>query len=532
MNTIRLESLGSGRWALHTKYHEKFPALAKKFPGFTWNKDARYWVGYSDGIELLLPTLQADGICRLAGEGPPLRVPLSVKLDHPSLRDYQKQGVNFLIDTMQEGCLLADSMGLGKTATSLIAITKTNDLPAVIVCPNSVKKGWVDEGKRLGIDVHALYGTSIPDNTVINKSDGIIVLNYEILDAWLPCLKNVKTVVFDEGQTLSNEKSKRSKACKVLASKAKNRTVMTGTPIQNFPRELFNIVDTVSPGRFGSWLSYMKRYAGAFQEDVPVRGGDEGETQKVWNTKGSSHTDELHNRLKHFMLRRTKQDVSLELPSKTRVLREIDVSKEYRNPDRWWSLENKSQAQIALNLAAEGKIEASVELALEALKGDSNIIIWMHHKEIAKALRKKFLALGIEPFMLTGDETTSKRQDNAEQAKNKGNSICIATVEAVGTGVNYLSFADIAIFVELHYVPGKLLQAEDRHHRQGAIKPITIYYLIAMETIDERIRDVVLSKLRTSESIIGDIGGTFSEDLMNEEKALDELRRALAEEVE
>src|ERR1700683_1629719 len=112
MNTIRLEFLGSGRWALHTKYHEKFPVLAKKFPGFIWNKDTRYWVGYSDGLELLLPALQAEGICPLAGEGPPLRAPLSVKLDHPistSIRDYQKQGINFLINTMQEGCLLADS---------------------------------------------------------------------------------------------------------------------------------------------------------------------------------------------------------------------------------------------------------------------------------------------------------------------------------------------------------------------------------------------------------------------------------------
>ena len=68
MNTIRLEFLGSGRWALHTKYHEKFPVLAKKFPGFIWNKDTRYWVGYSDGLELLLPALQAEGICRLAGD--------------------------------------------------------------------------------------------------------------------------------------------------------------------------------------------------------------------------------------------------------------------------------------------------------------------------------------------------------------------------------------------------------------------------------------------------------------------------------
>lgn len=447
----------------------------------------------------------------------------------------QKECVCIAVDAPDHLYVTDDFILTHNTSQVLAAIGEGLELPAVIVCPANVKTSWLAEGKRLGLDAHLLFGLSPPKDAQLEKSDGIVVMNYELVDKWLPHLKDVRTVVFDEGQVLANEKSKRSKACRELAGRATNRIITSGTPFQNRSNELFNIVDTISPGRFGKWLSFMKRYAGAFQEDVPVRGGEEGEMQKVWNTKGASHQDELAERMKFFTLRRTKTDpeVKLELPSKTRTLREIDVAKEYRNPDRWWSLENKNNAQIALGIAAEGKIEAAVELALEAVSNNSSVVLFMHRKEVAKALKKRFAEEGIKAFMLTGDETTARRQANAEEARAKGSSVCIATIEAVGTGVNYLTFADVAIFIELHYVPGKMLQAEDRLHRPGQQNPVTIYYLIAMGTIDERIRDVVLRKWRTFEDIIGSTNGeTFREDLvggMSDEEALDQLRRTLME---
>jgi SNF2 family DNA or RNA helicase len=533
VNLLRFEPLDKGRWALRSGFHEKFPEIAKTIPGVRWDKRKAAWIGYADAVILAARELEKARIVKAVGTWPTPRVPLSDRefsRDY-SLREYQTVGTDFLLNIASEGGILADGMGLGKGRMCLAAIDEGLELPAIIVCPASVKKNWFIEGQKLGIDVHLLFGMSPADDAQIEESDGIVALNYELVDRWLPHLKNARTVIFDEGQVLANEKSKRSRACKALARKAKNRIVATGTPIQNWPRELFNIVDTVSPGRFGRWLDYMKRYAGAFQEEVPVRGGEEGETQKVWNTKGKSHQDELNERLKHFMLRRTKQDVQLELPAKTRDTREIDVSKEYKNPDRWWSLENTNQTQIALGLAAEGKVGAAVELAMTAIQNGSCVVLWVQRKTVAKILRKLLLQGGITPFMLTGDETPNRRQQNAEAAREQGSSVCIATIDSVGTGVNYLAFADIGIFVELHYVPGKLLQAEDRHHRQGAEKPVTIYYLIAIGTIDEMIRDVIIQKLQASEEILGTTGDTIRGDLrgMSDEECLDELRRTLME---
>jgi SNF2 family DNA or RNA helicase len=540
MNLLKFENLGAGRWAMRTGYHHLFPDLAKTVPGMKWTpKGVGAWVGYADSVNLLTKKLEEAKIVKVAGPRPPSRAPLSIKdfkydsgynYDY-GLREYQKIGTSFLINTMREGTILADGMGAGKSAQCLAAINEIHQFPAVIICPANVKSNWQKEAKRIGLDAHILFGMSPPKDCQLDPSDGIVVLNYELVDSWLPHLQKVKIVAFDEAQALSNEKSKRSKACKTLAHRAKYRVALTGTPIQNRAKELWNIVDTISPNRLGSWMPYMKRYAGAYQEDVPVRGGEEGETQKVWNVKGASHTEELNERLKYFMLRRTKQDVKLEIPSKTRSIIELDVSKEYKNPDRWWTLENKTNAQIALGLAAEGKVEQAVELALTAIDSGSKPTLWMHRKEVCKALQKRLRKEGVNTFMLTGDETPKKREENALQASKTDRAVTIATFEAVGTGINYLVYSDIGVFVELHYVPGKMLQAEDRHHRPGQELPVSIYYLIALGSIDEMIRAAVLSKLRDFENIIGNVGDNIRDELLgvSEADAMEALRKTLME---
>lgn len=530
MNLLRLEPLAAGRWAMRMPFHPDFSNLAKKVPGLQWTPRQTAWIGYADAVELMTGHLEKAGIAKVVGPRPTPRETLSVTETLPGLRPYQSQGRHFILEHAEGGVILADGMGLGKTRQVLSAISQL-ETPAVIVCPANVKSSWRDEAKFLGLDATMLFGMSPPKDVQLTKDDGIVILNYELVDSWLPHLLKSKTCAFDEAQMLTNEKSKRSKACKELARLSTNRIALTGTPFQNRPKELWNLIDTISPGRFGKWMPFVKRYAGAFQEDVPVRGGEEGETQKVWNTKGASHTEELAARLKHFMLRRTKADVALEIPAKTRQLLEIDVSKSYKNPDNWWTLENKSAAQLALGIAAEGKIDAAVELAMNAIGEESNVVIFMHRKEVAKALQKRFAKEGIQAFMLTGDESPNRRQENAEAAKRQGSSICIATIEAVGTGVNYLSFADIAIFIELHYVPGKMLQAEDRLHRSGQMKPVTVYFLIALGTIDEMIRAAILSKLASFEDVIGNTGDTIRTDLlgMTDEEALDQLRKTIME---
>lgn len=530
MNLIRIARNDTGIWTVRSPYNDKFVALAKDLPGMRWDANAGAWTGYGDSTRMLVERLTQAGIAKCASPLPPLSVEpnRTRQIDYsPGFqpREYQKLGINFLLDTASEGAFLADGMGLGKTYQLLEAI-KILPQPSIIVCPANVKSVWRDEALKLGIEPLLLFGKTPPENGQIEKSDGLVVMNYELVDSWLPHLKNVKTIGFDEVQNLTNAKSQRSKACKQLAKFASNRIAATGTPFTSYPKELWNIVDTISPGRFGKEFSYWRRYCGAYQEDVKFRGAAENETKKVWNVKGSSHTEELNARLKQFMLRRTKSDVKLELPAKTRQLLEFDLAEEYQNPDRWWSVKNSNNAQIALGIAADGKIPHAVDLCISSVNSGNKVLLFMHRKDVARNIKKQLAKQGFESFLATGDESSAKRQENAVKALANENSILIATMDAVGTGVNYLVGFDTVIFVELHYVPGIMLQAEDRAHRFGQNNPVMIYYLIGLNTIDEMVRNTVLNKLATFEKTIGNVGDTIRDDLLGqtEEQALAEMR--------
>lgn len=171
MNLLRFENLGAGRWAMRTPYHPQFPELAHTVPGLKWDRQAGAWIGYADGVNLLTVKLEEAKVVKVRGARPPSRAPLSDKAfsrdpigfdgDY-GLRNYQKEGVNFLINTMSSGAVLADSMALGKTRSVLAAINELHQFPAVIVCPANVKSSWKSEASKLGLDAHVLFGMSPP----------------------------------------------------------------------------------------------------------------------------------------------------------------------------------------------------------------------------------------------------------------------------------------------------------------------------------------------------------------------------------
>lgn len=538
MILVKSKRLPDGQYALTSPYNYQFVEVARTLPGLHWDKPQRVWMGYGDSVSILAAKLAQARIAKVAGDLPPFVASLSVPagIDRgegtdSALRSYQKQSVAFIEAVAREGAILADEMGVGKTAPTLRALERL-EAPAVVISPAIVKREWVKEGARLGIDVLELSGTKPPDGAHIDKSDGIVVINYDVIHAWLPMLKGAQTIVFDEGHAITNEKSRRSKVCKELAGAAKNKIVLSGTPFTNRPIQLWNVVDTISPGRFGHYISYAKRYADAFQEDVPVRGGAEGETKKVWNVKGSSHLDELHDRLKQFMLRRTKAEVELELPPMTRQTIEVDVPKQSISRDIPSDIDDEWM-RWALSISARGKINQAVELAINHLANGNSVVVTAHRHDVAREVRDCFAKFGIDVYMATGEQPINKRIKVLEEASNNTPCIVVTTTHAVGEGINTLTFVSAVIVVELDYVPRWILQFESRFYRPGQKRNVLIQYLIGLGTIDEIIRDRVLDKFSKFEAVMGPSGSSFASDLggkdLDEATLLAELADALRE---
>ena len=535
------------------RYHQTLRDVAKATPGMRWAPDLKTWIGWNDACAVVASRLKQLGT-------PDIRIQAAIgpsafsssdgreKRVSASLRDYQITGVKFILENAGAGAMLADDMGLGKTLTTLRSIQALGK-PAVIVCPSFVRGVWSREVKKwLGDKVHVieLFGTSakckvckgakvieVEHHEVFceacqatglidlrfNSPATIFLLHYDIIHAWVdPILQVIGedfVVAFDEAHYLQSDTSRRSKACRGLARKATYRIGLTGTPMTSRPRDLWNVVDTLCPNRFGRPFDFYLRYCAAEKETVTTKDGD----KTFWNTKGSSHLDELNFRMKYFMLRRTKSDVALELPPKTRQIVEVEVPRPKR--DFRDILKSEKLLREALALAADGKLPKVLEMIESHVEGGSKIICFTYRKAIAEQIADALRGVEINVAVITGDVKQSARNDTVE---NQPSVIC-CTMDSTAVGID-LSYADVGVFVELDWVPSKLAQAEARLHRFGQKKNVLIQYVIAAGTADEIISDTVIEKLDHFVKAIGKIDDGLKETLEGGKlSSVDQLRR-------
>jgi len=176
---------------------------------------------------------------------------------------FQKKGVSF-IEAKDGRALLADSMGLGKTCQSLAWLQLHSEKrPVIIVVPASLKLNWEREIKMWMNpipNIQILFGTK--PNQIIGD---IIIINYDILPAWLEKLQEIKAsvLILDEIHYLKNSKAKRTKAGKALGKNIPHILGLSGTPIVNRPIEAFNALKLIDDTVVPSFWKYAQRYCGA-----------------------------------------------------------------------------------------------------------------------------------------------------------------------------------------------------------------------------------------------------------------------------
>jgi SWI/SNF-related matrix-associated actin-dependent regulator 1 of chromatin subfamily A len=491
---IRIVSLTS---TLHGIRADRFsPALreeAKATPGLVWNPAERAWCGYSDAVAACLSRMRSRGLI-VHGDITPPSWGRPLDREGEGLRDYQRVGVSFLCAQAKEGALLADDMGCGKSRQALAALAKLPE-PAVIVCPSFVREVWLREIKKWRPDlvdsVAELSGTKPPRENPDPRAR-VVLVHYDIIHAWASRLQP-GTVVFDECHYLQSERSRRSLACRTLARAAKARIGLSGTPMTSRPRDLWNVVDTLSEGRFGRPFDFFIAHADARRETIHTRGGD----KTVWKTDGASRLDELRERMSYFMLRRTKSDVALELPPRTRQVIEVEVKRAYRAP-LGDALRSDREARQALDKAADGKLDQAVSMIASHVADERKIVVFCHRRAIAEGIADSLRTSGVDARVITGAIPPKERTAIVDAAPQ----VLTCTMDATAVGID-LSYADVAVFVELDWVPSKLAQCEARLHRFGQKNPVLIQYMIALSTADELIREAVIEKLATFEAGIG-----------------------------
>lgn len=320
---------------------------------------------------------------------------------------------------------------------------------------------------------------------------------------------------------LQSDRSRRSGACRDLARACSYRIGLSGTPMTSRPRDLWNPVETLSPGRFGRPFDFYLAHADAKQETISLQSGP----KTIWKTDGASRLEELRERLSWFMIRRTKSEVELELPPRTRQIIELEVARSHQRFEMGAAdkSHNKTLMREALSHAADGKLPKVLEMVQSHLADGSKVVIFCHRVVIAQALSASFVAEGVDSKFIVGDIPMSKREEIIDSQP----SVLCATMDSTQAGID-LTYANVALFVELDWVPSKLLQCEARLDRFGQKRNVLIQYLIALSTADEIIASAVIDKLGNFEAAIGKTDDKLRSDLGGTQKTAEQHLSNLA----
>ncbi|MGY3055103.1 SNF2 family DNA or RNA helicase [Pedobacter sp. UYEF25] len=447
-----------------------------------------------------------------------------------TLRDYQHDGLNLLnfLDDLSFGACLADDMGLGKTiqilAFFLSQREKYGQVTNLVVVPASLIFNWKEEIAKFApsLTLKILYGHERKLDVAMLSNYELVITSYGTLLSDINFLKSFKFnyVVLDESQNIKNPSSQRYKAAKLL--QARNRIVMTGTPVENNTFDLYGQLSFACPGLFGSKQQFSDLYS------TPIDQFSDGK-----------RTAELQKLIKPFILRRTKEQVAKELPEKTEIVlycemgthqREVYEANKKEIQDYLLGRDDESLQRSTIHvlksitklrqicnsaeLLGEGKsfVQASskIELLLEQIEakaGQHKILVFSQFVGMLNLIKKQLEIRNIRFELLTGQTKNRAEVVNNFQSDKK-TAVFLISLKAGGTGLN-LTEADYVYLVDPWWNPAVENQAIDRAYRIGQQKNVMAVRLICPNTIEEKIRDLQTKKKNLVSNLFQTEGNFF-----------------------
>lgn len=435
------------------------------------------------------------------------------------LRPYQEEGFRWLARLAEwgAGACLADDMGLGKTIQTLALLLHRASMgPALVVCPASVMANWVAEAARFAPSLHVLQlGLTNRTETLASLgANTLLVTTYGLLQSEEQRFADIHwaTVVLDEAHAIKNQQSKTFKAC--MALNANFRIALTGTPVQNRLSELWALFNFILPGLLGTWNHFNERFAQPIERDTSLP-----EKQR------------LKKLIQPFILRRLKNEVLDELPDKTEITHQIQLSEAevaFYEALRLEAIANiesdtgtigqrnlKALSEITrLRLACcntaladpsielpSAKSEAFFEIVDELLLNKHKALVFSQFLGHLARIRTQLDQRGIRYLYLDGSTPVADRQGLVNRFQSGEAEIFLISLKAGGLGLN-LTAADYVIHLDPWWNPAIEDQASDRAHRIGQQKPVTVYRLVAQNTIEEKILRLHHTKRGLADSLL------------------------------
>jgi len=452
------------------------------------------------------------------------------------LRDYQREGLNWLnfLDNFNFGGCLADDMGLGKTVQIIAFILsqreKYGHTTNLVVVPTSLLFNWQEEIEKFAPSLKILthYGAEREKSITKIHEYEIVLTTYGMILSDIRFLKNFRFnyIFLDESQAIKNPNSERYKAARLLQSR--NRIVLTGTPVENNTFDLYGQLSFACPGLLGSKQYFKDIYA------IPI---DKFEYSK--------RALELQQKIKPFILRRTKKQVATELPEKTEMVIYCEMNAEQRKIYDNYEHElrefisatdddeiTKNSMHVLTGLTKLRQICNSPVLLKEGHSGNNAVKIEILTEQIEnKSKEHKILVFSqfvgmldlikveLENKNIPFEYLTGQTKDRGSKVQNFQTNdevrVFLISLKAGGVGLN-LTEADYVYLIDPWWNPAIENQAIDRSHRIGQTKNVVAVRLICTNTVEEKIMNMQKKKHKLAQDLIKTDASFFNSLSKNE----------------
>ena len=452
------------------------------------------------------------------------------------LRPYQREGVAWLQHLRDHGAggVLADDMGLGKTLQTIahVMIEKEQgrlDRPAMIVTLTSLVGNWTRELARFAPSLKvAVYHGPDRSTAELAKHD-VVVTTYPLVARDRDELAAIPLhlLVLDEAHAIKNANAQASEAVRALD--ARHRLCLSGTPIENHLGELWSLFDFLNPGLLGGRDEFTVHYRHPIEDKAD-----------------KTRLEALRDRVRPFILRRTKDSVAPELPAKTQLVRAVELTGAQR--ELYESIRIAAHTDIRSHIRQRGfagstiaildallklrqvccdprlvgieaarsvtetaKLDVLLELVTKQLGEGRRILVFSQFARMLGLISEALLARGIGHVTLTGHTPDRQKPIDAFQAGRAD--VFLISLKAGGAGLN-LTGADSVIHYDPWWNPAAQAQATDRAHRIGQTKPVFVFDLIAAGSVEETMLALQRRKRLLADAILergGAAGGALSE---------------------
>ncbi len=468
------------------------------------------------------------------------------------LRDYQRKGYGWMLKLYADdfgGCL-ADDMGLGKTLQTLALLqqvifeerkkqcgpttskferqltifdsldaAEVKARPSLIIVPSTLVHNWINETHRFAPSLKAgVYGGQgrKPFGFYYDNYD-LIIISYGLIRNDIDALKcfDFLYTILDESQVIKNPHSKTYKS--ILQLTSQHRLVLTGTPIENSLTDLWAQMNFLNPGLLGSFEFFRNQFV------TPIEKSEDEKQSRI-----------LQALIQPFILRRTKSEVTRELPPLTEQVIWCDMSESQQS---FYEAEKSKARNLIMDNIRDQGIEKSSLVILQSLtklrqaanhpvliddsymedSGKHEVIldnirnlVAEGHKALIFSSFVKHLDLyteacrkeGFKYAWLTGDVPQSQREGIIKKFQDDPDvHLFFISIKAGGFGLN-LTSADYVFILDPWWNPAVEEQAMSRAHRMGQRKKVFVYRFIARDTLEEKIHLLQERKSQLAESFI------------------------------